>query len=323
MANDDMLEFVENERKKRADYSLMLKEFGAREAQLHEQLDHQQKVIQEQEERLNESRNKLKKEQMLREKTFQRELEERNELFEKRQESMLQRQAQMEQHFHQKLQETESLRSRLENELSARELALKNSEEELEQEKLKYREESRKQIESKSRSYVNTALTDLQSKEDGFHTISKIWSTIGACAISTGIAFIIYSTLSGANLFHNGSGFSWSYFVFVTFRGLVVVAMFAALARYAFIYSNSYMHESLKSGERRHAINFGKFYLEAYGADASWVQIKEAFQHWNIGNDSAFSKKPTKESSEASTDTLLTLSKLVGNAINTESKKTP
>lgn len=320
MANDDMLEFVENERKKRADYSLMLKEFGARESQLHEQLDLQQKVIQEQEERLNESRNKLKKEQMLREKAFQRELEERNELFEKRQESMLQRQAQMEQHFHQKLQETESLRSRLENELSARELALKNSEEELEQEKLKYREESRKQIESKSRSYVNTALTDLQSKEDDFHTISKIWSAIGACAISIGIAFIIYSTLSGANLFHNGSGLSWSYFIFVTFRGLVVVAMFAALARYAFIYSNSYMHESLKSGERRHAINFGKFYLEAYGADASWVQIKEAFQHWNIGNDSAFSKKQTKESGEASTDMLLALSKVFGNSSNAESK---
>jgi hypothetical protein len=316
MANDEMLEFVENERKKRTDYSLILNEFSAREKQLREQLDIQQKLIQEQEERLSESRDKLKKEQFLREKSFQRELEERNKLFENRQESLLQRQAQMEQNFHEKLQETEILRNRLENELSSRELALKISEEALEQEKIKYSGESRRQIESKSTNYVNITLADLQSKEDTFHLISKVWSIIGACAISIGIIFIIYATLSGAYLFHNGSGFSWSYFVFITFRGLVVVAMFAALARYAFIYSNSYMHESLKSGERRHAINFGKFYLEVYGADANWAQIQEAFQHWNIGNDSAFSKKPTKEADDTSNDILLTLSKLVENSVN-------
>lgn len=298
MASDEMLEFVENERKKRHDYNLMFNELVAREKQLQEQLAHQQSVIREQEDRLNESRNKLKEEQLLREREFQRELEERERLFEKRQESMFQRQRQMEEHFHERLKETELLRSRLESELSAREIALKRSEEDLEQEKQKYREESRKQIESKSQSYVNTALTGLQTKEDNFHKIAKIWSIVGACSIALGIAFIIYTTLSGAYLFHSGTGFTWTYFMFIAFRGVIVIALFAALARYAFIYSNSYMHESLKSGERRHAINFGKFYLEAYGADASWGQIKEAFQHWNIGNESAFSKKQENKAEE-------------------------
>lgn len=312
MASDEMLEFVENERKKRHDYNLMFNELVARERQLQEQLAHQQSVIREQEDRLNESRSKLKEEQLLREKEFQRELEERERLFEKRQESMFQRQKQMEQHFQERLQETELLRSRLESELSAREIALKKSEEELEQEKQKYREESRKQIESKSQSYVNTALTGLQTKEDDFHNIAKIWSIVGACSIVLGIAFIIYTTLSGAYSFHSGAGFSWTYFTFITFRGLIVIALFAALARYAFIYSNSYMHESLKSGERRHAINFGKFYLEAYGADASWGQIKEAFQHWNIGNESAFSKRGS-DKNESATENLLsnTIEKLI------------
>lgn len=48
--------------------------------------------------------------------------------------------------------------------------------------------------------------------------------------------------------------------------------------------------EALKNADRRHAINFGKFYLESYGAAAEWTQIKEAFEHWNITGDNAFSK---------------------------------
>lgn len=50
------------------------------------------------------------------------------------------------------------------------------------------------------------------------------------------------------------------------------------------------MREALKNADRRHAINFGKFYLESYGAAADWTQIKEAFEHWNITGDNAFSK---------------------------------
>lgn len=299
MANEEMLEFVENERKKRKDFDLMFKEISARERQLHEQLAHQQAIIRQQEDRLNESRNKFKEEQYAREKEYQKELEERDRLFEQRQEAMLQRQRQMEQQFHEKLQETELMRDRLESEFSVREVTLKNAEEALEQEKQRYREENRRQIETKSQNYVNTALTGLQTKEDNFHRLAKTWSVVGAISIILGIVFIAYTTLNGAYSFHSGAGFSWTYFVFVTFRGLVVIALFAALARYAFVYSKSYMHESLKSGERRHAINFGKFYLEAYGADANWGQIKEAFQHWNIGNESAFSEREAddKESS--------------------------
>jgi hypothetical protein len=51
------------------------------------------------------------------------------------------------------------------------------------------------------------------------------------------------------------------------------------------------MREALKNADRRHAINFGKFYLESYGAAAEWSQVKEAFEHWNITGENAFSPK--------------------------------
>jgi hypothetical protein len=50
------------------------------------------------------------------------------------------------------------------------------------------------------------------------------------------------------------------------------------------------MEEALKNADRRHAINFGKFYLESYGAAADWAQVKEAFEHWNIAASNAFSR---------------------------------
>jgi hypothetical protein len=53
------------------------------------------------------------------------------------------------------------------------------------------------------------------------------------------------------------------------------------------------MQEALKNADRRHAINFGKFYLESYGAAADWTQVKEAFEHWNITGANAFTRGET------------------------------
>jgi hypothetical protein len=48
------------------------------------------------------------------------------------------------------------------------------------------------------------------------------------------------------------------------------------------------MSESLKCSDRIHAIGFGKFYLKAYGEKATWLELKEVFQHWNIDRSSTF-----------------------------------
>ena len=64
------------------------------------------------------------------------------------------------------------------------------------------------------------------------------------------------------------------------------------------------MHESLKSGERLHAIKFGEFYLDAYGADAEWDQIKEAFENWNISGSSAFSRKEAENTDSIIADSI-------------------
>lgn len=70
---------------------------------------------------------------------------------------------------------------------------------------------------------------------------------------------------------------------------IIVIGVLAALARYAYSLGKSYMSESLKSSDRIHAIQFGKFFVKAFGNRLTPTEVKEAFQHWNIGRNSTFS----------------------------------
>lgn len=316
MANEDMLKYVENLRNN----SKLYDELQEHQKALQDQIAEQQALIARQQYELEENRKKLKREFIEKDRNFQREIEQREKLILEKEEAFLRRQREMEAHLAVNIKENNQLKSQLMHEISSKESELAKARHELEQEKERYREESRKQIESKSKSYVNSAITSLKEKEDGFHTIAKIWSVIGALSIGMGILFVVVSTFAGAESFHSSS-FSWPYFTYVTFRGLVVLTMFVALARYAFIFSNSYMHESLKNGERRHAINFGKFYLEVYGADASWSDIKEAFEHWNIDSQNAFTKKQTSDFDPNLLDKTASLSTSVSKSIRNSVKK--
>ncbi|MFT8335036.1 MAG: hypothetical protein ABF628_02550, partial [Acetobacter orientalis] len=64
-------------------------------------------------------------------------------------------------------------------------------------------------------------------------------------------------------------------------RGIIILTVVGFFTRYNFIQSGNYMQEALKVSNRIHAIKFGQFYIETYGATASWDQVKEVFASWN------------------------------------------
>lgn len=173
-----------------------------------------------------------------------------------------------------------------------REAKLQQALVELQQEKERYNEESRKRIEQTSQGYVSEALDLLDRKERQFHRLSKVWASLGACALIGGLVFFGYVTLTTANAMPQSV--SWELIVFSVSKGLISIALLVGLARYSFLYSNSYMREALKNADRTHAINFGKFYLQSYGAAAEWSQVKDAFANWNTTGSNAFT--PTAES---------------------------
>lgn len=256
------------------------------------ELSKYREIIELQERELDAYRSRLKEEQIKRERELRRELEERERYFADREKKLLERQKEFEKYFHMRESEAAELRSRLENEVAQRESELKRAEIELKQEKERLTVESRKKLEQTSRDYVTDALEALSTKEAAFHTISKIWSGIGAGALLVG--FALFVTITFTTNFSDLKDISWPFLIFTFFKGLVAVSLLLAVAKYSYMFSSSYMQESLKNADRRHAINFGKFYLESYGSTADWTEVKEAFEHWNITGTNAFSKQEAK-----------------------------
>lgn len=262
--------------------------FFAREKELLEYRE----MIEMQQKEFDEYRKRTQEEQLKRELSFRQELEQREKMFAEREKKLMARQRDFEDHLNRRQVETETLRDRLQHEIAEREAQLHAAMVNLTQEKERYNEESRKKIEKTSKDYVADALQTLANKETEFHSISKRWSVVGALGLAAAIGFLGYLSFSTAIAMP--TQVTWEFIVFSAFKGLIVTALLAGLAKYAFLFSRSYMQEALKNADRRHAINFGKFYLESYGAAADWGQVKEAFEHWNIAGTNAFTQpEPT------------------------------
>lgn len=271
------------------------------------------KQISEREREFENYREKLRNEQLAREKKLFKEIEAREALFAEREKKLLERQSEFEHQLMRRQAEVESLRMHLQDEVAHREAKLQQTLLELQQEKERYNEESRKRIERTSTGYVSEALESLAEKEKQFHRISKIWSTIGASALLSGLCFFAYITVTSAVTLT--LPITWELIAFSVVKGLIAVSLLAALARYAYLFSSSYMREALKNADRRHAINFGKFYLESYGAAAEWTQVKEAFEHWNITGSNAFSRPEDVQFDVAAIEKAATLLERVGKSL--------
>ena len=81
------------------------------------------------------------------------------------------------------------------------------------------------------------------------------------------------------------------------------------------------MVEALRNADRRHAISFGEFYLRAYGANADWKEVKEAFQHWNIDKGSHFLGQNNSEFDPQIFQLAIEIAKAVSGKTSEEKKK--
>jgi hypothetical protein len=94
--------------------------------------------------------------------------------------------------------------------------------------------------------------------------------------------------------FEAASG-SWQGLAHFAVLGVAIVAMLVALARYAFSLGKSFMVESLRNSDRRHAISLGEFYIKAFPDRLDWTILKDIFQQWNIDKGSAFLTQDGKD----------------------------
>lgn len=144
---------------------------------------------------------------------------------------------------------------------------------------------ARKRIEKNAPAFINEAVVSLTSFERRNRWIGSLWYFVGFSALLAGLWVAYYSLtlalISGAT--------SWTQFAYITVKNVLAVALLGAAAKYAFTLGKTFTSEALKASDRLHAISFGRFYLQVYGDTATWPEVKDAFEHWNIDRRSSFS----------------------------------
>lgn len=147
------------------------------------------------------------------------------------------------------------------------------------EEKKRYTEQYQEKLKTNSSEFVKTTVKDLNYKEKNLSKKASFWSILGAFVLSIGlISTIIVSFRDFGNI---NSVMSWPLLMFFTFKGVVILTVIGFFTRYDFVISGNYMQEALKVSNRIHAIKFGQFYIETYGATATWEEVKEVFATWS------------------------------------------
>lgn len=169
------------------------------------------------------------------------------------------------------------------------------------------REERAAAVQANAADYVVVAIKSLIVLERRNRFFGTAWYVVGFAALVGGVLFGAY----GVTQLEAAPDRQWIAFAMLTLKAVVLIGLVGACAKYAFTLGRSYIGESLKSADRIHAIEFGRFYLQAFGTKATWPELKEVFQHWNIDRGSTFSTLDTSQFDPKVIESLVELTKLV------------
>jgi hypothetical protein len=155
--------------------------------------------------------------------------------------------------------------------------------------------EIKEKIELNAAIYIDDAIQWLRKNEKRDRRNGTAWSALGYATLVAGVGFGFYGMSQASNPGNWPKEAAWAHFAYIGLKSVIVIGLLLACSKYAFTIGKTYMSESLKSSDRIHAISFGKFYLRAYGEKAQWLELKEAFQHWNVDRASSFSALDTAQ----------------------------
>ena len=144
--------------------------------------------------------------------------------------------------------------------------------------------------------YIQDSLGRLRTQESRDRRTAYIWYSVAFVALIVAVAFPLYRML----MLDPVRSPPWQVLVELFGLDVVAVGMAIALSKFAFTLGKSFMVESVRNADRIHAMSFGDFYLHAFGEKAEWVDLKEAFQHWNVDRGSAFATQEAGELTRSS-----------------------
>lgn len=145
--------------------------------------------------------------------------------------------------------------------------------------------EAAARLEANSSDYIDDVIATQKREAANNSGLANIWYVVGFLSLLAGVIVVFIQFFTGVKFASNAS-----IMIFEGLKTLAAIGLLSACARYSFTLGKSYSNESLKNVDRIHAISFGRFYLRAFGTKATWPEVKDVFEHWNIDRASAFSK---------------------------------
>lgn len=134
-----------------------------------------------------------------------------------------------------------------------------------------------KKVERNLSAYLEETMVRLKKNEAVYKGMA--YAFYGVCILTffSAIGFIFYYSITLQKYANDILGLILHVVCF-----LFIVILIISLSKLMFTLAKSFMVESIRSSDRIHAILFGKFFLDAYGNDASREEIIKAFSGWNI-----------------------------------------
>ncbi len=148
------------------------------------------------------------------------------------------------------------------------------AEEEEEQHK---KEVSEKRVQDGLSTYLQDTMTRLIGNEKTNKRMAFIFYFLSILSLFSAIVISVYVAKNNSVLSQSFE----SLCINVAFSVLVVI-MFISISKLMFTLARSFMVESIRCADRIHAISFGKFFLDAFGKEATRDEVLRAFSTWNI-----------------------------------------
>lgn len=148
------------------------------------------------------------------------------------------------------------------------------------------RKKSEEKVKKSLADYIKGVFSNLQDKERKNKHIAfwlYLFSILSLLA-TIAIAFIFFTT-------NNISSTELVVLIVYGVVFLLVEIILISLSKLLFTLARSFMAEAIRSSDRIHAISFGKFFLDAYGDQATIEEVLKAFSSWNIDNPNTFGKQ--------------------------------
>lgn len=142
----------------------------------------------------------------------------------------------------------------------------------------KQKEEEQKEKEEKVQAGLSTYLSDTMArlKENEARNMVLAYVLYGLSLVPLAVSIVIALRTSITNAENTIA------MAVQAITAFFVILLFVSMSKLLFTLAKSFMVESIRCSDRIHAISFGKFFLDAYGNDATREEVLKAFNTWNI-----------------------------------------